>query len=205
VSKLKLNLGCGDRYFMDGFINIDYPTPDIIFMNDNPFNPNVCTSSQPYAGRGEKAKGGLNGSVCSTLTIVDQAFDILKIREHFAPNSVDEVWMLQVLEHFSKEKIAFLLSEIYEILAKNGEFVVTVPDILEAAESLITADRLGDEITLDFCFRHIYGSQKNDQAFHLWGFTERRLKELLHVIGFSKIYSFPNPHFYPAISLKAIK
>ena len=86
---------------------------------------------------------------------------VKKIRNHFPSNSVDVVFMSNLLEHLdSKEDVFRLLNESYSVLKKGGRLLVMQPDI-----SLV-------------------GSSYWDFFDHKVAITYASLLEALHAIGF---------------------
>jgi len=204
---IKINLGCGSCYFTDGFVNVDARQNNSCLATERPdlAQANGCVSSDPYSMRIWSKRFPSCSDVSFHPVVVDIFCDITKIRERFIGGSVSEVWMVQVIEHFSKKEIEQILWDIFVLLEPGGKFIVSVPDIQETGRLLAIAESEGNADQVEFYTRHLYGSQKNVYAFHKWGFTESTLGELLLKSGFSSAHRRDNFHDYPAIVMEAIK
>ncbi len=189
---MKLHLGCGTVY-LDGFINID-GKPDHFSKNcDSRTLKNISTTFNNYY-KYEYGKG-------PNSVIADLELDISKSLP-FNDNSVEEIVMFHVLEHFQSYNVESIVKEIFRVLEPNGSFFVAVPDLKETAKLLINAKTEEEE---DWAIRLIHGTQRNEYAHHYCGYTKRTLKNLLKSCGFTKFEDMPNLNFYPAIHMKAIK
>jgi hypothetical protein len=87
----------------------------------------------------------------------------------YEPESVDEFVMVSAFEHFSREAAERLLQNVYTSLKFGGCFKFDFPDLEKTMRDYITEP--------EYMMRLIYGSQKNDGAFHRWGYTKETIRE----------------------------
>lgn len=177
----RVHLCCGDIY-LAGYENVDRVGRIIQSVPkgnelDNYYDHNLHDNREP---------------------IIDRWMDIEKGWMYEA-ESVDEFVMISAFEHFSREAAERLLTNIYISLRYGGVFKFDFPDIEETV-------RMYSQNDPEYMMRLIYGSQKNDGAFHRWGYTEKTIKEKLAKNSWAEIY-FGNivKHDYPMIGCTVIK
>jgi predicted SAM-dependent methyltransferase len=177
---MRVHLCCGDRY-LDGYMNVD----------------RVGTSARP-----PKVKVTLDNYYDHPLhenqeVIYDIYMDLEKSWS-FEPETVDEFVMISAFEHFNRESAERILENVYTALKYDGKFRFDFPDIEETVRQY--KDRP------DYMMRLIYGSQKNDGAYHRWGYTqvsiaEKLMKQNWKSVEFGDIVK----HDYPMIGVTATK
>ena len=188
---MKLHLGCG-TIFLKGYINVDVK-PDYL----TPAAPagdlvqNTTIFERYY--KHDFCKG-------SGLCIADVAAPISNLP--FSEGEVDEVVLIQVLEHIPAYDVGKVLKEINRVLKSGGIFTIGVPDLKETAKLLASAGTPEEE---DWCIRLIHGTQRNEFSHHYCGYTQRSLKEILSLYDFGDFRVLPNINFYPSIFLEAHK
>jgi len=189
---MKLHIGCGTIYLKD-YVNIDGKAD---FMANNcpaDVMEKVATTLDRYYkhpfGHGAKK------------VVVDAQFDIGGAFP-YQSGTAEEAVMMHVLEHFPLYRVGGVLEEIRRVLKPGGAFVVAVPDVKGMAKMLAEAETPEEE---DLAIRFIHGTQRNEYAHHLCGYTPRTLKSLLSEHGFGKFQELPNINCYPAVHLKAHK
>jgi ubiquinone/menaquinone biosynthesis C-methylase UbiE len=170
---MKLHLGAGTIY-LKGYINIDaaphYLTKDapkdILEQNtttiDNYYKHDFCKSS--------------GKCIADVKAIIDKL--------PYDDNSVDEIVLLHVLEHFPANEVKIFLDEFYRVLKFNGLFYLAVPDVKKTAELLSKAKTPEEE---DWAIRLIHGTQRDKYSHHYCGYIERTLKELLEKKTFIRL------------------
>lgn len=121
-------------------------------------------------------------------------------------NTIEEIWMGDFFEHLMRKNAKFVIQECFRVLKKDGKLRVSVPDMavvmplwlahntqLDCAPSFINGAPLFNDtfvMLLDGC---IWGGQddlhgKNCEAdTHYNGYTEKSLKKLAKLVGFSNI------------------
>lgn len=135
----------------------------------------------------------------------DEHYDFTTgIRE--VDNTVDEIWMGDVLEHIFKHKTQFVLNECHRVLVSGGKLKISVPDMavamplwlahnaqMEVAPVFINGKPLFDERAVEELYDCIWGGQDRSNQVnsyydsHFNGFTEKTLKKSLIKAGFSKV------------------
>jgi len=180
---MKLHLCCGDIYLTE-HINIDIDGTLV-----EKIAPDGATTLEHYY------KGRMIGN--KSQTFVDMKMNLLDIPWRFADNAIEEVVMIQGIEHFYCQDAIKIVAEIRRILKDGGKFLVDFPDIRATVNRHIDTNP-------EFCVRCIYCNHKNRYSIHHWGYTEKTFKDLLGdgwKIEFKEIVK----HEYPAIGCIAIK
>jgi len=114
----------------------------------------------------------------------DLVYDIKELP--YEPNSIDGIYVLDVLEHIPRNLIFLTLKHWYKILKIDGFLILRLPNIRRIAEKYLKRKINNNEFS-----RLIYGGQeKNEFAnFHKSGFDKETLTNLLKSIGFKEIES----------------
>ena len=130
-----------------------------------------------HLGCGNKnISGWIN--IDSTSDKADLKIDIKDISHHFKPESIEEVYMCHVLEHFGRYEYKNVLKQIYNVLKFNGIIRISVPDFhVYATYYCKTHD-------IESLYGALYGGQKDQFDYHKWCFTFDSLKKDLEMIGF---------------------
>jgi len=205
---LKLHVGCGTVY-LDGYVNLDVPVAGYSFLAKE--RPDLLAQNRTTADRyykQEETRATLETRAAQVATkrepqfcVVDAyaAMDALP----YEPNSVDEIRSVQCLEHVSMSEGPRVLRYWHGLLKPGGVLHVDVPDFEETARQLLAQP---DEASKEWFYRLVYGSQKNEYAFHKNGFSPARLERLLREAGFREVRHLPNTlHFYPVTIAEAVK
>ena len=96
----------------------------------------------------------------------------------------DEVMAIDVLEHMERTESAQALAEWHRVLAPGGRLRLQVPDVMAVGQLLQERDSYEDH---ELFIHHLYGTQAYTGDFHLAGFTDRLMIELLRTVGFDSI------------------
>lgn len=98
--------------------------------------------------------------------------------------SVDVIHSRHVLEHFERSEAPRLLREWTRILRVGGEVRICVPNLLTALRAVLHAEEHAPPGQADpYPWWQLYGQQKDQYDRHFNGFTPRRLKKLLELVG----------------------
>jgi hypothetical protein len=198
---MKLHL-CNGTVYLDGYINIDHPSVGEL-AQDYPEEverrkTTVDNYYKEYRGREDFMKSSISGQVIS-----DRLIDISHLVDHFPKGRVEEIRIVQALEHFSRNDACFLIEDWHDLLEDGGLLHIDVPDILGIYKEYIDSDRTIDD--QHWMMRQIYGSQKNKWSFHKYGYTTDILSKMMKDIGFTDIRVADNIHTYPAIAVEGVK
>jgi len=179
---MKLHLCCGDVY-LAGYVNVDQAG---CIVDENVVDYYPTDLAHYYQNR----------IIGSPQTIfIDEQIDLTRFPWHWQDGSIDEIVMIQAIEHFTLETARQIISEIKRILVSGGKLLIDFPDIEMTVRQLVHSDPVR-------CMRYVYGSERNP---HLNGFTRESFVRLLgqgwDEIEFREIVR----HDYPAIGCEAIK
>ena len=126
--------------------------------------------------------------------------DIGKL-DNFLNESVDEIFLSHVLEHFDNKDLRPILKEWNRILKKNGKIRIIVPNVIGAVKAFLE-NRLvtvgfarhyknwsPEEIVFQMLYGRadILGDDKSEYDQHRTGFCYNRLKRFLEECGFQII------------------
>ncbi|MCL4338844.1 hypothetical protein M1271_04085 [Patescibacteria group bacterium] len=119
---------------------------------------------------------------------VDLYADINKLK--YKPNSIGEIRLHHVFEHFERPVACALLVSWRSWLTVGGRLRIEVPDFDRTALNVInpfTSFR-----TKTVALRHIFGSNEALWAVHFEGWSKNRLTEILETIGFRLVKTRKN-------------
>jgi SAM-dependent methyltransferase len=112
----------------------------------------------------------------------DVRFDIMELAHHYEENSVDEILIIHILEHFYVSEAADLLSQCLHVLKPGGRVVIEHACILGAFRQY--AD---DHHELIRCLygRETRRLEHGDRLMHKWGWTGPILADFLQSLGYT--------------------
>ena len=116
---------------------------------------------------------------------VDRYADILKL--WYPKNSVDEIRLHHVFEHFPRQIALALLCRWNDWLVTGGLLWIETPDVMASARAL--ASPFTSENTRQQILRHLFGSHEAQWAAHWDGWYKSRFTSTLSALGFSRIES----------------
>ena len=120
----------------------------------------------------------------------DRFVNILDLE--FEANSIEEIRLHHVFEHFPRPVACALLCNWNQWLKESGVLRIEVPDFKKSAiVSLFPFTKKKDRFV---SHRHIFGSHEAAWAVHYEGYTEKLLIEILQHFGFSIIKKLKNNH-----------
>lgn len=99
----------------------------------------------------------------------------------FPSESVDEIRLHHVFEHFNRGNALALLVRWHEWLKVGGKLHIETPDVLGSAKML--ASNVSYKIKQGI-LRHIFGSHEADWAYHYDGWYEDKFRRILSSLGF---------------------
>ena len=100
---------------------------------------------------------------------------------YFPPESVDEIRLHHVFEHFNRGNALALLVRWHEWLKVDGKLHIETPDVLGSAKML--ASNVSYKIKQGI-LRHMFGSHEADWAYHYDGWYEDKFRRILSSLGF---------------------
>lgn len=154
--------------------------------------------------------------------------DLSKFPWPFEDSSVDEILMLDFLEHFPYRDTQRIILEVYRVLTPNGQVVIQVPDARHLMHALVqegdylcnncgtkmhgldSPDYIAkcqgcgqrDDDVSAAAMRRLYGGQDFPGNFHYTCFTENSLDQLLYGNGFSVAQREEAEHQYRNWNMK---
>ena len=105
--------------------------------------------------------------------------DIIDLKD-FADNSVGEIYLCHVLEHFSFEEVKTVLDVFYKKIKPGGLLRLSVPDFSLMAESYLTK-----KVPLKSLKYALMGGQDYEYNFHKSVYDFETLAQILAEAGFS--------------------
>ncbi len=100
---------------------------------------------------------------------------------YFPSESVDEIRLHHVFEHFNRGNALALLVRWHEWLKVGGKLHIETPDVFGSAKML--ASNVSYKIKQGI-LRHIFGSHEADWAYHYDGWYEDKFRRILSSLGF---------------------
>ncbi|MBW3015709.1 methyltransferase domain-containing protein [Candidatus Woesearchaeota archaeon] len=131
-------------------------------------------------GCGKISKEGYVNIDRNNFENVDKVMDIREGLVGYEDDSVDEVRMNYVLEHFTYAEGLMVLKEVFRVLRKGGVFECACPDLEKCCKKWLEAK----ERKWGYWLYNIYGAQRWPGDVHKSGYTFTRLREILEEIGF---------------------
>ena len=122
------------------------------------------------------------------LKKVDLHADILHL--NYPLESVDEIRLHHVYEHFPRAVACGLLASWNSWLRKDGILRIEVPDFQKMAFKMISPfSSINQRAVAE---RHIFGSQEADWAIHYEGYTISTLRHMIGLYGFDIFKTMKN-------------
>jgi len=192
---MKLHLGCGTVY-LRGWVNVDVPSDYTYLAMERPdLVEQYMTNEEQgyYARHKDKTLDKLRAGPLKQESVCDRygTFAELPARS----NSVSEILARHVFEHMSIREADQSLHEVRRVLQPRGILRLDVPD----HEGTMKAFQ---ETRDSFYIRHLLGPRRGDRGYHVMSYTPKRLKSLVEAHGFLCLGDEPNPHLYPAFTLR---
>lgn len=141
---------------------------------------------------------------------VDVRADILSLP--FPDGSADSVRLDHALEHLPYRKAPTAVVEMARVLKPGGRLRVGVPDMRGVAEAYLAADAAEPAVALAMkttVLRHCFGSQTAEGQYHLSGWDDQTLSDLLASCGFRSVHVRPDTErqgeMFPSIVAEGVK
>jgi len=112
--------------------------------------------------------------------VADQHLDIQNLS--YPINTIKEVRLHHVLEHFTRPIAFALISGWHAWLKEEGILHIEVPDVYRQMFTIINP--FGSEHSRCVAIRHLFGSHEASWAVHCEGYTQGMLQNILESYGF---------------------
>ncbi len=132
-------------------------------------------------------------------SVADEHANILTL--NYSPETIDEVRLHHVFEHFSRPIACALVVSWYSWLKPNGIIHIEVPDLFKMI--ILIVNPISSYKTKSKAIRHIFGSHEADWAIHFEGYTSKSLSKLLSMYGF-KILKINRLHWKNTYNIEVI-
>ncbi len=129
-------------------------------------------------------------------------------------NSISEIFMKSVFEHFYRHQQDQILREYHRVLKKGGKLVISVPDFDIAIDAYVRKEKgiVGEIFDLNHVRQYVFGESVPENPFyqlHKDIFNKESIKLLLEKNGFvverlENIF-FENQHLPLTISVTGVK
>ena len=110
-------------------------------------------------------------------------YDISRIGDHFKADSVDNIKLAHVLEHFTYEEGATLIRQCHTILKSGGNIYIEMPNLRKICAYIIDSG-IGNR---EFYLKQLFGNQSTVWEYHKSGYDYEMLAHLVTSIGFKQI------------------
>ena len=169
------------------YTNIDIEGTSVRYCTEKEIKRNITILDKYFT----RPFGTPRGSI-----IVDRKMDLLK-KWDYKTNSVEEIVMISVFEHFSKQEAFHIVNEIKRVLQHGGKLIVDFPDIKKDIS-------LYYDKNPEFLMELIYCNHKNKYSVHHWGYTPSTFRKLWGN-GFIVEQKTIVKHAYPTIGMVVTK
>ncbi len=115
-----------------------------------------------------------------TKSAADEYHNILELS--YPANSIDEIRLHHVFEHFQRATALGLLAGWWSWLKVGGLLRIEVPDFDRTARAVLNP--FSSDKARFVGLRHIFGSQEASWAFHMEGWSAKRLSRVLTHFGY---------------------
>lgn len=187
IESNKLHLCCGSVY-LTGYLNVDIQGK--IIGKDIEYEDVDKTTFENYY------KYPLNDNPINIRGkfSIDKSYNLLE-KWPWKDNSIQEIVLIQAVEHFLPSEIEFMMCEIYRVLNSGGSFVFDFPDIVKTV-------MLYSETNFKQMNRLLYCNHKDQYSVHKCAYNQTTFTDLLNMNNrrWSKIkYKEVVKHDYPVI------
>lgn len=131
--------------------------------------------------------------------------DDVRTMATFPNDSVEEVRAFHLLEHLPNKDVMPAMKAVWRILSPGGRFVIEVPSLPGVLKQFLETpeeDRWGYRLWT------IFGMQNEPGQFHMTGFSDKRITDMLKSAGFSNVstvVSYSEKYMQEVIDVEAVK
>lgn len=195
-----MHLACGTVYLSsnnhENWTNIDLKLPESHLAIERPdlVEQNITDKAHYYKEIVDRDKF-LSGHLQHKEIVCDLFSDITELP--YEPEQVDEIFAVQVFEHFSYPEGRELIEYWTSLLKNGGVLHLDIPDLDRTIE-IYQSDP-------EWATRLLYGSQKNKWGIHKAMYTKQAIIKLYKEFGYKDIKILKNMHTYPAFGIIGTK
>ena len=102
----------------------------------------------------------------------------------FEDNSIDEVYVCHLLEHFNFKESFDVLKEWKRVIKEGGMLVIETPDLLASCKKFVESD---DTYRVNVLYGHMFAKPWLEGETHKFLYTETQLSWALRQLGFKNI------------------
>jgi predicted SAM-dependent methyltransferase len=124
-------------------------------------------------------EGFINIDTYNNMKGIDLNADIMNLP--FKDETIDEVYISHVMEHFSFDNVMMVFKEINRVLMIGGDLKIYVPDFQTCVNDWNESD--DKWASLD----RIFGSQTHPGNYHFCGYTLETLKKIVEDFNFNVV------------------
>jgi len=147
-----------------------------------------------HLGCGEQHFDGYVNIDWRKTSATDLVLDITKLP--YPDNSIEQIESYHVIEHLPRHNLQPALRDWHRVLNPGGKLIIECPDFDEIAKLYLA----GNEKQLD----GIFGLQRFEGDYHLFGYNKTRLSTILERAGFANIENKP-PQDYHSIEWSCLR
>lgn len=184
----KIHVGCGGIY-LRGYINCDVHGE--VREQGDPEPEHATSADRYYAG----LPGNPAAVPARRPAVVDARCDMRSV--HSVANRADKILAVQCLEHLSFPDAMEALQCWRGVLFPGGHAIISVPWAYGSLQLMASQENP------IFAVRHLVGTQTGDQYHHRSWYDHSTLATMLLCAGFKSYEFLSNPHFYPALVVRA--
>jgi predicted SAM-dependent methyltransferase len=137
----------------------------------------------------------VKADVCADIKILD-----------FPPDSVDEIRLHHVFEHFSRVTALAMLIKWHRWLKIGGRLHIETPDLMGSAKALVSNTSWKTRMGV---VRHLAGDQAANWGYHIDHWFPERFEHTLKALGFEEIQtlssSWPKEPYLSNVKVVAVK
>lgn len=124
----------------------------------------------------------------------------------FPPNSVDEIRLHHVFEHFNRVTALALLIKWHQWLKRGGKLHIETPDLMGSAQTLLSNASWKVKSGV---VRHLVGDQAAPWAYHIEQWFPERFERTMKALGYSRIeieqQQWPHEPYLSNVHVRAMK
>ena len=193
---MRLHIGCGTVFLKD-WLNIDMPGPRTFLAMERPDLVEKWSTTEDHY----YAKHSASDVRTMALGPLDQEYvcDLYGDWENLPRVDIDEILGRHTWEHLSIREARRTLSRLMERMKDGATLRLDVPD---HCCSLKRYRETTDPLEAAFYERHLLGPRRNDNGYHLVGYSRDFLRSMVEEYGFGFVMEEENIHCYPAFCLQ---